>query len=625
MFGLVFDEAISGVSAIVLSVTGTGGTATGCVIGTPAGSGTTWSITITGCSTGTIILRLAAGAIADLAGNLGPVLATDATTVTIDRTTPAALMLSAVTAARTDDTDLVFRLAGSEDLDCVTLDAVDLVVTGGTLGTTTSAGSACDIAVASTVASGATGVTSVAASGAFSVADEAGNATTTVTGAPSVTLDRIAPIVSLSALTANPAHGTALVFALTAQAGEALDCATLTSADLVISRGSLAGVTRISDTECEIAVTSSVGAGARGTTSLTAAAGFSVSDMAGNIDTTLDGPPAGVVVDRTFRAGFGDGHDGDVVVTSGQTLYTDAVRSSLAAVAAAGQRTVTVASAAGFAVGQHVLVIQMQGTGAGGYELGVIEGISGTTLRLQQPLAFAYTTGGVSRAQVIVVPRYRDLTVRSGGVVTAHAWDGTTGGVVAFRASGVVDVQLGGAVNADGIGFRGTPAQSSGREEVVLRVGEQGEGTGGPPGTRSTSANGNGGGGGGYDTNGPWNGGRGGGGGGNGTAGAVGGWSGGGNAAGGSAAGGLAIGGTPSTSLVLGGGGGQGGIGDTLNNAATDASGGGRGGGIILVAGEHVNVAGSVRSSGIEGHGSAGARPSTSRRRVAAEPAAVSS
>jgi hypothetical protein len=58
-------------------------------------------------------------------------------------------------------------------------------------------------------------------------------------------------------------------------------------------------------------------------------------------------------------------------------------------------------------------------------------------------------------AQVIRVPHFRNVTVHDGGVLTAHPWDGKTGGVVAFRASGVVSVLAGGSIDASGKGFRG--------------------------------------------------------------------------------------------------------------------------------------------------------------------------
>ena len=152
---------------------------------------------------------------------------------------------------------------------------------------------------------------------------------------------------------------------------------------------------------------------------------------------------------------FGDGSDGDLTVASGQTYYTDDTRSALAASASADQSNITLSNAVGFAVGHEVLVIQMQGTGAGNYEFGTIAAINGNTLTLQRKLTNAYTVGGNDKAQIIRVLQYRNVTVQSGGILTAHAWDGTTGGVICFRVSELFEVQSGGSINVIGIGFRG--------------------------------------------------------------------------------------------------------------------------------------------------------------------------
>ena len=64
------------------------GTATGCRIGTPTGAGATWSVTVTGCSPGTVTLRLRAGSVSDAIRNWGPATDASAPTVVIDRAGP---------------------------------------------------------------------------------------------------------------------------------------------------------------------------------------------------------------------------------------------------------------------------------------------------------------------------------------------------------------------------------------------------------------------------------------------------------------------------------------------------------------------------------------------------------
>ena len=72
-------------------------------------------------------------------------------------------------------------------------------------------------------------------------------------------------------------------------------------------------------------------------------------------------------------------------------------------------------------------------------------------------LVFGYTvaaasnTKGRSTFQVVLVPKYLSATL---GAVTASAWNGSTGGILALDIAGQLD--LGGAtVSVDGLGFRG--------------------------------------------------------------------------------------------------------------------------------------------------------------------------
>ena len=91
-------------------------------------------------------------------------------------------------------------------------------------------------------------------------------------------------------------------------------------------------------------------------------------------------PPTGLPGDPLVT---GTGADGALVVASGQTVYTNSVRSALAAAAVAGTSSVTVASGSGFAAGQEVLIIQSIGSSAGTYETHAIASVSGNTLGLR--------------------------------------------------------------------------------------------------------------------------------------------------------------------------------------------------------------------------------------------------
>ncbi|MFH2135632.1 MAG: DUF6701 domain-containing protein [Pseudomonadota bacterium] len=105
--------------------------------------------------------------------------------------------------------------------------------------------------------------------------------------------------------------------------------------------------------------------------------------------------------------------------------------------------------------------------GAGVYEYAIADSnvpLSGGTLTLACATINAYTnaaatgSAGQKKYQVIRVPSYASATLTS--TLTASAWNGTTGGVLALDASGVLT--LGGAtVTLDGKGFRGGAGRNS--------------------------------------------------------------------------------------------------------------------------------------------------------------------
>ena len=68
------------------------GTARGCSLGAPTGSGTAWSLTVAGCGAGTLVLTLRAGAVVDAVANRGPATQVNAPTLVIDRIAPTTSM-----------------------------------------------------------------------------------------------------------------------------------------------------------------------------------------------------------------------------------------------------------------------------------------------------------------------------------------------------------------------------------------------------------------------------------------------------------------------------------------------------------------------------------------------------
>ncbi len=142
---------------------------------------------------------------------------------------------------------------------------------------------------------------------------------------------------------------------------------------------------------------------------------------------------------------FGDGRDGDLVVASGQTVIINQVRANVTA----SGTSAAPAHSNGFGVGDLVLFHQTQGTtNVGRWEFNTIAAINGpNNWTLARSLQYAYdNTNG--QAQVVKVPQYRNVTIQSAGLLSMPAWDGSTGGILAFVASGLVIVN--GNIKADG-------------------------------------------------------------------------------------------------------------------------------------------------------------------------------
>jgi hypothetical protein len=161
--------------------------------------------------------------------------------------------------------------------------------------------------------------------------------------------------------------------------------------------------------------------------------------------------------------GTGNGSDGALVVAGTQTIN---VYTAITSAAAPGATTLSVGSAAGFAAGDAVLLWQVKDpdgftlgdqteivlgtdTNAGSYELIRIDSIAGLDITFETPVQRTYDASG---AQMVRVPEYTTVSVPDGATLTGTAWDGATGGVLAFVATGAVTVD--GTVSMNGRGFR---------------------------------------------------------------------------------------------------------------------------------------------------------------------------
>lgn len=143
--------------------------------------------------------------------------------------------------------------------------------------------------------------------------------------------------------------------------------------------------------------------------------------------------------------GFGDGSDGDLVISSNTT---DApIDSSCSGTQGATTLTVTNTS---FASGQVILIHQSRGAEAGNWELNKIASYTGGVITLKHPLCHTYSNSdnGANQAQILVLKQYNLVTVNSGATFTTKAWNGQTGGIIALLSKGAVNV--GGIINASG-------------------------------------------------------------------------------------------------------------------------------------------------------------------------------
>lgn len=160
--------------------------------------------------------------------------------------------------------------------------------------------------------------------------------------------------------------------------------------------------------------------------------------------------------------GFGSGSDGALTISTNTTQAP--IDASCSGTSGATALTATNAS---FAADQYVLIIQMRGTGVGAYEVNKISSYSAGTITLQLPLSNTYTdsVGGADQAQVVVLSQYTGVTIDAGVTLTAKAWDGDVGGVLAFLVNGTLTVN--GTISGTGKGFRGGPNSGNAGEGTV--------------------------------------------------------------------------------------------------------------------------------------------------------------
>ncbi len=185
-----------------------------------------------------------------------------------------------------------------------------------------------------------------------------------------------------------------------------------------------------------------------------------------------------VTPDPTPLLDRGDGGEGSIVASNGAMVIN--VCHPLLATSGGGT-TLAVEGGEGIVAGRRILLIQMQRPlsnpdvadaspfiapdDVGRWEArtvgSIVVGTDGVaSVALDRPVAPPYGSSivggertGESTAQVCTLPQFEEVEVRAGGRLLAPAWNGFSGGVLAFVARGTVRVD--GRLDASGRGFRG--------------------------------------------------------------------------------------------------------------------------------------------------------------------------
>jgi hypothetical protein len=358
VFAVTFDASVIGLTAGAFS---NAGTATGCVVGAPAGGPTAYTVTLTGCSNGTLILRLAAGAVTDGGSNTNA--QTDGPTVTIDRVGPTVTLdLRAASDTGTSTADDLTN-AASLVFD-VTFDES---VTGLAANDFSNAGTAAGCAFGAPVGSGTTYTVTVTGCGAgtviarvrvSAVTDTAGNNNAQTNG-PTVTVDRTAPVATLD-LQAGSDSGSSSIDNITNAASLVYDV-TFTESVTGLAAGDFSNA----GTATGCAIGAPTGAGAAYTVTLTGCSGGTVilrlaaagvTDAAGNANALTNGPT--VTVDRTapgvtldLRTASDSGVSTSDDITNAANLIVDVTFTESVTGVALGDFSTTGSTATGCVIG----------------------------------------------------------------------------------------------------------------------------------------------------------------------------------------------------------------------------------------------------------------------------------
>lgn len=210
-YNLTFNEAVTGLTASDFT---NAGTATGCVFApataNPA-AGAAVVVTVSGCSSGTVVLTLASGSVNDLVGTASPAANLVAAGLTVDKTGPTVTLTSATTAS-TNASAITLVATFNEPTSNIV--AADFENAGTATG--------CVFAPAAATASNAVNLLVTGCSEgtlqprlkAASVTDALGNTGPAVASALAspITIDKSAPAATIVPVTVSPTNATTLSY-----------------------------------------------------------------------------------------------------------------------------------------------------------------------------------------------------------------------------------------------------------------------------------------------------------------------------------------------------------------------------------------------------------------------------
>jgi hypothetical protein len=140
-----------------------------------------------------------------------------------------------------------------------------------------------------------------------------------------------------------------------------------------------------------------------------------------------------------------------LIVGADETVTLDDNRYPITTLVNAGATSLPYDGSLGFQPGDELLIVNMLGEEIGTYETSYAMFVEGDQIVLSSPLVGSFD-GALDKVMVQAVPYFSAATVQTGGILTAHEWDGATGGILSIRAIDLT-VESGGEITVEGLGF----------------------------------------------------------------------------------------------------------------------------------------------------------------------------